>query len=156
MKIIDNFLDNATAQHIGDTLGGDFFPWYYQNSVATHFDTDNFYFTHNLYLHGEQSNCFNLIIPILKKIKHKKLIRVKANLYPNVSKVIQHPKHVDFTYPTKGALYYLNTNNGPTFVENKKVGSVKNRLLLFDASKEHNSATCTDAKFRLNININYT
>ena len=84
-----------------------------------------------------------------------KLIRVKANLYPNINRVIKHPKHVDFNYPTKGALYYLNTNNGPTFVGNKKVESIKNRLLLFDASKEHNSVTCTDAKFRLNVNINY-
>ena len=148
-------LDKDVVDNIEKTLGGDLFPWYYQNSVATDSDTTNFYFTHQIYFYGDQSNYFNAIIPILKKLKYKKLIRVKANLYPNINRVIKHPKHVDFNYPTKGALYYLNTNNGPTFVGNKKVESIKNRLLLFDASKEHNSVTCTDAKFRLNVNINY-
>jgi|TARA_R110002012_G_scaffold308996_1_gene515765 hypothetical protein len=155
MKIINNLLDKDVVDNIEKTLGGDLFPWYYQNSVATDSDTTNFYFTHQIYFYGDQSNYFNAIIPILKKLKYKKLIRVKANLYPNINRVIKHPKHVDFNYPTKGALYYLNTNNGPTFVGNKKVESIKNRLLLFDASKEHNSVTCTDAKFRLNVNINY-
>ena len=155
MKIINNLLDKDVVDNIEKTLGGDLFPWYYQNSVATDSDTPNFYFTHQIYFYGDQSNYFNAIIPILKKLKYKKLIRVKANLYPNINRVIKHPKHVDFNYPTKGALYYLNTNNGPTFVGNKKVESIKNRLLLFDASKEHNSVTCTDAKFRLNVNINY-
>ena len=153
MKIINNLLDKDVVDNIEKTLGGDLFPWYYQNSVATDSDTTNFYFTHQIYFYGDQSNYFNAIIPILKKLKYKKLIRVKANLYPNINRVIKHPKHVDFNYPTKGALYYLNTNNGPTFVGNKKVESIKNRLLLFDASKEHNSVTCTDAKFRLNVNI---
>ena len=155
MKIINNLLDKDVVDNIEKTLGGDLFPWYYQNSVATDSDTTNFYFTHQIYFYGDQSNYFNAIKPILKKLKDKKLIRVKANLYPNINRVIKHPKHVDFNYPTKGALYYLNTNNGPTFVGNKKVESIKNRLLLFDASKEHNSVTCTDAKFRLNVNINY-
>ena len=82
-------------------------------------------------------------------------LRVKGNLYPNINKVLDHPRHVDFNYTTKGALFYLNTNNGPTTVGNKKIESVRNRLLLFNASQEHNSTTCTDAKIRLNININY-
>ena len=155
MKIINNLLYQDVVDKIEGTLAGDLFPWYYQNSVATDSDTTNFYFTHQIYFYGEQSDYFNLIIPILKKIKYEKLIRVKANLYPNVTRVIKHPKHVDFNYPSKGAIYYLNTNNGPTIVENKKVESIKNRLLLFDASKKHSSVTCTDAKFRLNININY-
>ena len=141
MKIINNLLDKDVVDNIEKTLGGDLFPWYYQNSVATDSDTTNFYFTHQIYFYGDQSNYFNAIIPILKKLKYKKLIRVKANLYPNINRVIKHPKHVDFNYPTKGALYYLNTNNGPTFVGNKKVESIKNRLLLFDASKEHNSVS---------------
>ena len=155
MKIIDNLLEENEVEKIFKVLSGDMFPWYYQNAVATSLDTDNYYFTHMFYKDGEQSNFFNLTIPILKKIKFKKLIRVKGNFYPNINKKVEHPKHVDFNYKTKGALFYLNTNNGPTNLGKKKIESVRNRLLLFDASKEHNSISCTDAKVRLNININY-
>jgi|TARA_Y100001938_G_scaffold138657_1_gene204490 hypothetical protein len=154
MKIIDNLLEEKQVLEIEQELVKDTFPWFYQNCV-THKDIDNYYFTHMFYRDGEQSRYFNLIIPILKKIKFKKLIRVKGNLYPNINKVLDHPRHVDFNYTTKGALFYLNTNNGPTTVGNKKIESVRNRLLLFNASQEHNSTTCTDAKIRLNININY-
>ena len=158
MKIIDNLLDKDVAENIANKITSDFFPWFYQNNVTDKSSTvhsENYYFTHLFYDNNEQSSFFNYVIPILKKIKYKKLIRVKANLYPNVNKLIQHSKHIDYNYPTKGALYYLNTNNGPTYVENKKINSVKNRLLLFDAFKKHNSTTCTDEKFRVNININY-
>jgi len=158
MKIIDNLLDKDVAEDIANKITSDFFPWFYQNNVTDKSSTvhsENYYFTHLFYDNNEQSSFFNYVIPILKKIKYKKLIRVKANLYPNVNKLIQHSKHIDYNYPTKGALYYLNTNNGPTYVENKKINSVKNRLLLFDAFKKHNSTTCTDEKFRVNININY-
>jgi len=155
MKIIDNLLEQKQVDSIEKELMDDMFPWFYQGTVTNKEDIENFYFTHLLYFQGDQSKHFNLVIPILKKLKYKKLIRVKANLYPNINKVVNHPKHVDFNYKTKGALFYLNTNNGPTFVENKKIDSVKNRLLLFNASKEHNSCTCTDKKIRLNININY-
>ena len=154
MKIIDNLLEEKQVLEIEQELVKDTFPWFYQNCV-THKDIYNYYFTHMFYRDGEQSRYFNLIIPILKKIKFKKLIRVKGNLYTNINKVLDHPRHVDFNYTTKGALFYLNTNNGPTTVGNKKIESVRNRLLLFNSSQEHNSTTCTDAKIRLNININY-
>ena len=133
MKIIDNLLDKDVAENIANKITSDFFPWFYQNNVTDKSSTihsENYYFTHLFYDNNEQSSFFNYVIPILKKIKYKKLIRVKANLYPNVNKLIQHSKHIDYNYPTKGALYYLNTNNGPTYVENKKINSVKNRLLL--------------------------
>jgi len=155
MKIIDNLLEYEQVESIEKELISDTFPWFYQETVADKKDIEHFYFTHLFYDHGSQSNYFNLIIPILKKIKYKKLIRVKGNLYPRTNKNLEHGKHVDYDFITKGALYYLNTNNGPTCVENKKIESIKNRLLLFDASKKHNSVTCTDKKIRLNININY-
>tara|TARA_R110002020_G_C15835381_1_gene734647 strand:+ start:15 stop:521 length:507 start_codon:yes stop_codon:yes gene_type:complete len=155
VKIIENLLKDKQVSEIEKELTQNTFPWYYQNYVTTLSDTDNYYFTHMFYRHGKQSDYFNLITPILEKIKIKKLIRVKGNLYPNRNKAIEHTKHVDYDYPTKGALFYLNTNNGPTMVGNKIIDSVCNRLLLFNSSKEHNSTTCTDAKMRLNININY-
>ena len=37
----------------------------------------------------------------------------------------------------------------------QKIRSVANRMLFFDATKLHNSTTCTDEKGRFNINFNY-
>ena len=36
-----------------------------------------------------------------------------------------------------------------------EIDSVKNRLLMFDSSRPHSSTSATDAKARINININY-
>ena len=35
------------------------------------------------------------------------------------------------------------------------ISSIENRLLLFKADTPHRSTSCTDQKFRMNININY-
>ena len=67
-----------------------------------------------------------------------------------------HNNHVDYPFPHKGAIFYLNTNNGLTILEDKvEVESIENRLLLFDSSKQHKSTTCTDDKCRINVNFNF-
>ena len=59
-------------------------------------------------------------------------------------------------FPHKGFLFYVNTNNGFTILEDgTKVESIANRALFFDSSKSHKSTTCTDEDIRVNININY-
>jgi hypothetical protein len=64
--------------------------------------------------------------------------------------------HRDFSFKHKGAIYCVNTNNGGTKLEDGTIiGSVANRLLLFDPSTLHDSTNCTDKKARINININY-
>ena len=93
---------------------------------------------------------------LLSKLDIKSLIRAKANLYPSAIKLNNHDLHSDFEYSHKGAIYYLNTNNGYTnFEDGTKIESVANRIMFFDSSTLHNSTDCTDNKYRLNININY-
>jgi hypothetical protein len=49
----------------------------------------------------------------------------------------------------------LNSNNGYTlFDDGVKVLSVENRLVLFDCTRLHTGASCTDADDRLVLNIN--
>ena len=53
-------------------------------------------------------------------------------------------------------ILYINDNDGYTRLEDgTKIKSVANRGLYFDASRKHNSTTCTDAAARFNINFNY-
>ena len=77
-------------------------------------------------------------------------------MYPSTPVITHHEPHVDLEYEHKGAIFYINTNNGVTVLEDgTEIESIENRLLLFDSSKKHNSTSCTDAKVRVNINFNY-
>ena len=55
----------------------------------------------------------------------------------------------------KNAIYYVNTNDGYTMIENKKVKSVGNRIVFFDNNLEHYGTNCTDEKTRIILNFNY-
>ena len=156
---IDNFLNQADYEKLRNIMLGDDFPWYFQQEVL-YFTKDKtqFFWSHVFFEHdkGITSSFYKILDPLLKKLKFKALIRVKANLYSRQDKIIEHDNHSDFSFPHKGALFSLNTCNGFTILkDNTKIPSVGNRVLLFDPSIPHRSSTCTDAKVRCNININY-
>lgn len=155
MKIIDDFLDKESFKKIEKLFTSDNFPWFYNDKVNI-FDEET-YFTHLIYIDFiPNSSFYNDVSNIFLKLKAKSLIRIKANLYLKTKKIITHAQHVDYDFPHKGAIFYINTNNGKTILEDgTKVDSVANRMLFFDSSKKHSSTTCTDKKIRLNINFNY-
>jgi hypothetical protein len=157
-KIIDNALNKKDFLLIQENLMGDNFPWYFQKNVAYKDElAEDFFFGHLFYInHTVTSQSMALLEPILNILNPKALIRIKANLYPNLNKNIFNGSHVDFPFSHLGALFYINTNNGFTILEDKtKIESIENRLLLFDSSKPHQSTHCTDQKVRININFNY-
>ena len=91
-----------------------------------------------------------------EKFGIKSLIRIKFNLYPRTETLIEHAEHKDYEFKHKGALVYLNDNDGYTKLEDGTcIESKANRVLFFDASTPHASTNCTDAKARFNINVNY-
>jgi hypothetical protein len=104
------------------------------------------------------SSFFNYILPILKKIKCKILLSAKINLLYKTNNNIEHGFHVDYEDKEnlKTAVYYLNTNNGYTkFINNKKIKSEKNKIVIFDSNILHTGSSCTDEEFRICLNINY-
>jgi hypothetical protein len=158
-KIIDNFLGLDDFKKLKDLMLGKYFSWYYNPDVTFKnvYSPHTMYFTHLFYDASRiQSNLFSEVEPILQLIKPKALIRIKGNLYPNIGKSIADLAHKDYEYPHKGALLYINTNNGCTVLEDgTEIKSIANRLLMFEPHKLHNSSFCTDEKVRVNININY-
>jgi hypothetical protein len=158
-KIIDNFLSKEVSDQIKLKMLSNEFPWYFQNEIAYPSEkNDQFYLNHLFYdAYYIRSAFWNEIVhPIISKINPKSLIRVKGNFYPNVNKFIENENHVDYPFNCLGAIYYVNTNDGYTILENSvKIESIQNRLLIFDASKLHRSTHCTDQKCRVNINFNY-
>ena len=158
-EVIDNYLPQEQFEIIKNLMMGVDLPWYYNPDVAWPNEdyVNSMYFTHD-FCKGAVvcSGFFNLILPLIHKIEAKALIRVKGNMYPNVGSLLENDRHTDFDFAHKGAIFYINTNNGLTTLEDgTKIESVANRVLLFDPSKPHHSTFCTDQKVRVNININY-
>ena len=163
-EVIDNFLEPENFKILTDDIlctnsGFSVFPWYVQEGVTVTDgrNTDHWNLIHSFYQNYEiQSGFFKHLLVVIDKLQIKSLIRIKANLYPKTNKIIEHDFHADFDFSHKSGLYSLNTNNGFTIMEDgERIESVANRMLLFDASKPHNSTTCTDEIFRANIVLNY-
>jgi hypothetical protein len=160
-KIIDNFLSNSLANDIEAVLlTSQYSNWYLQNDIVGDGNVDDnllFYMIHTFYSENKiQSNSYSWMQYIMNKMDVKALIRIKANLYPRTEFLHIHSKHTDYPYSHKGAIYYVNDNDGFTILnDDVRIESKKNRLLMFDPSIPHQSTTCTDARYRVNINFNY-
>ena len=159
IKVIDNFLEKEEFLNIKNILESWDFPWFFQKKINyNHSENDlDCYFTHNIFNQKSgRSSYYNVINPILNKLNFKSLIRVKCNLYPRTKKIEINKSHVDYEFEHKGAIFYINTNDGGTIIEdNKKIDSVENRILFFNSSLLHSSTTTTNSKARININFNY-
>tara|TARA_R110000751_G_C13756252_1_gene478778 strand:- start:1149 stop:1655 length:507 start_codon:yes stop_codon:yes gene_type:complete len=155
-QVIDDFLPQENFKLLKDLMLGKKIPWFY--SPDDNSGDFLFYMTHSFYhSNTPTSPHFNTVYDnLIKFINIKSLIRVKGNMYPNQKIKKENGIHRDEEWEHKGAIFYINTNNGRTLLRNDvKINSVANRLLLFNPSLEHDSENCTDEKVRVNININY-
>jgi hypothetical protein len=94
---------------------------------------------------------------LLRQLDARDLFKVKLNRTLQREKSVVYGWHRDTRRPgaTTG-VYYLNTNDGHTaFEDGRRVDSVANRLVLFDARLRHSGASCTDTPERLVLNLNF-
>ena len=155
-KVEDFFISDEELKNIQQVILGKNFPWYCQVGVSSPINTDGVYFTHMLFQDKITSDYASIVDPILKKLKAFCIKRIKVNMYPATSKMFEHEKHSDYPEKHKGFLFSINNNNGFTRMSDKtKIQSRENRGLFFDPSDFHNSSTCTDEPYRININFNY-
>ena len=156
-EVKDNFLPTEEFTHIKNLIMSHQFPWFYNDYISGKEDPPSFYyFTHTLYSEpGRISDWFYLFNNFLKKIECKSIMRMKANLHLQQNIKRKNKPHTDFNFSHKACLFYLNSNNGATYFGKKSVLPKENRAVFFDPSIKHNSSECTDAKRRVNININY-
>lgn len=160
MKTEQNFLMPEIFNNIRDNIIHDsFFPWFLKHKLNDNQkDSDlDTYLTHTFYTdHNVNSERFNLVVPLLNKLKAKALIRVVANFYYRTDKIVEHAMHCDYPFPHKGALLSLNTCDGATILEDgTRISSVENQLLHLATDKPHASTSTTNAKGRFNIIVNY-
>jgi hypothetical protein len=162
-KIIDNVLSKTVADEIvNQLLGNSNFPWYYNNSVLAKEFPDNLYnyqFTHNFYTQHEVSSFFPILFPLVQYLNPESILRIKANLIPRTEVNHRFNFHIDFESESsdrKTAIYYVNSNNGVTVLEDgTEIEAVANRFVIFNQKIFHTGTSCTDQKIRSVINFNY-
>ena len=154
--IIDNFLDKEQFEGLSKIIMGTHFPWFFKADINKN-DKKHTYLTHLMYdKYVANSQYFNDFINLILLLKPKALLRIKVTCYLRTLKILKHAAHVDYKFPHKGAIFYINTNNGKTILDDgKEITSVANRMLFFDPSKMHSSTSCSDQKARVSINFNY-
>jgi len=159
MNIYKNFLPKDIFKTLKDTMMGYYFPWYFNSFVNRKGEKEgNFQFTFTFIRNGKEEcwgEWIDIMRPVLKHIKHKKMDRVKANLLTKTDKIIEHKFHIDQPIGTTGILYLDNSNGYTKFKNGKKVKSEENKYVEFDSSLKHTGSTCTDEQRRVVINFNY-
>jgi hypothetical protein len=158
-EIKDNFLPQKNFENIRNFILNQNFSWNLTSVVSNEEENlpvnSSYYFTHDFWSGFHTEPEAQIFAPILNEIECRAIIRIKGNLYPSTEKIIHHMDHIDYEFPHRGAIFYLNSNNGFTVIDGKKIESVENRLLLFNPTILHHSTTCTDNKCRLNVNFNF-
>ena len=166
VQIFNNFLEPEVFLEIKKFIMSPRCQWRYVNYIAHKDGRDNDsdgYFVHSFKdCHPKtfedrypESPHFPLIVKILDKIKYQNILRIRSSLYPRRDVQKLDPFHVDYNFPHKVCIFYVNTNNGYTMFENgEKIPSVENQLATFDGSEKHCSVVQTDAPARYIVNIN--
>tara|TARA_B100000959_G_C14642417_1_gene484843 strand:+ start:86 stop:607 length:522 start_codon:yes stop_codon:yes gene_type:complete len=167
--VTDNFLDHHPFQHLQNVMFGNDFNWFYNDGIDIEDEEsggrgDKFQFFHSFYNTnvGVNSYQFEELNSILNKIQPKEIFKIKANLLTRTSEIVKNTFHVDIEdfstnkLPWKTGVLYMNTNNGYTeFEDGTVVESVANRMLIFPTEMKHRGTSCTDAKVRIIINLNF-
>ena len=157
-KVIDGFLDKEEFEILKQNMLSHDFAWFMSHGVTAYDNNSEHYMlSHKFYENFKiNSSSFTLLDNLLSKLDIKAVIRIKANLYPKTSEIIEHDFHTDYDFKHKSALLMFNTNNGCTILDDgTQIEAVENRLLTFDASEKHASTTCTNEKYRVNLVVNY-
>jgi hypothetical protein len=162
-EIYDNFLDYQQFFLLKSSILNANFPWYLNDGIITPTETkfadesERYQFTHTFFAENNvKSSWYQFLSPVLDKIPHKNLIRIKANLLPRTDFAELQPFHCDNSFDHNVSIFYINSNNGFTVFENgDKVESVENRLLTFSGNCLHSGTTCSDKNARILINFNY-
>ena len=166
VQIFNNFLDKEVFLEIKKFIMSPRCQWRYVNYIAHKDGRDNDndgYFVHSFKdCHPQtfedrypESPHFPLIAKILDKIKYQNILRIRSSLYPRRDVQKPDPFHIDYDFPHKVCIFYVNTNNGYTMFENgEKIPSVENQLATFDGNEKHCSVVQTDTSARYIVNIN--
>lgn len=162
VEIKDNFLPRTEWRAIHDLLLGNEFPWYFHpqkvSADTSVTDLDDYQLAHVFYLDNTlRSTYIDALRPLLSALGPIALVRIKANLTPRTHTIHTYGMHNDVDYAgVRTAVYYINDNDGATIFEHgDRVPTLANRFVSFPAHLLHAGTSCTTAKVRCVVNLNY-
>lgn len=164
MVVLDDYLEREQFLALQAAVESPLFPWetsgILKDPPAHLSAAQNQQQVHGFFLRNARrqyvSPCFAMLRPLIERLTPLDLIKAKVNRTARQERHIEYGLHLDTQRPgATTAVFYLNSNNGYTlFEDGARVASVANRLVLFDASRSHTGASCTDAEYRLVLNLN--
>ena len=156
MKIVDNFLDTKNFEQIKNIVFSQDFPWTYNEYCIDPPAPQVSQFTHVFFWNNIARETYPIIMPLIDKLNPKSIGKIKANLNLKTEKIIETGEHTDtvdarFT----SAVYFLNDNNGYCKINNEKIYSKANSIVMFKSNTPHTGSTCTDKNRRVLLNFVY-
>jgi hypothetical protein len=169
--------DNVSGQHKEDDPNHKIY-----SAPGADYTGDQYGFQHLALNHnGDKSHFFEKVLPLVyfleekANITAKELYRIRIALTTSVGKEVQHYPHVDLPEPHKVLLYYVNDSDGDTFMFNEmynldkvekkdelktftlkeRVAPKKNKAIIFDGLRYHNSSKPIKNTARYIINIDF-
>ena len=103
-----------------------------------------------------------MIESLIEKINPIAIFRIQANLTLQQSERKRTRFHTDSPPDPEDnlsmttSIFYMNTTNGPTILEDgTEIECRANRLVSYSSNTYHAWASCTDQPYRVIINLNY-
>lgn len=161
MKIIDNFLEKNSYEHLKDVMFKDGIPWFLKQGTVDGANKDLNWFSHCFYNDFQpDSNLYSFIPNFLDKLNVASLLQVRANLSLTPPKdKYKTNVHVDYPYKnSKTAIFYFNTDTSGTIFYDKKEKLIKakeNRMVIFNTNIKHCGYLTKKSNKRIVINFNY-
>lgn len=150
-QIIENFLDLSECDSIVDSLNKEL-TWEFEN-----FGDSGIFLKKNIYENEVPVlEVYNDLVDLMNKMQIIGLMDIQLNAYLNNTNIelVEKPNKHKFNHGV--GIYYLNTNNGYTLLDNgTKINSEKNKLLLFQSDQKYYESNTTDSKVRYNLTFNY-
>ncbi len=160
--VYQNFLPDTHFADIKRLFMTHVIPWHYADHVVS--TEKHFMFSHTFMEDGQVINpqyfepIRGMLLPMQQKVKFIGVSRIRAVLYTNQGRVIEHPSHVDIPLDSgvsekfRIVVFHVNTCNGKTVIGDREIESKENQLILFK-NVPHFGTVQTDTDTRVVINF---
>lgn len=188
MMFLNDVLSPEDFKNLSNLVMSTEFPWYWQSHVSLPSwcvindpnAIETFGWNHQVYNKETnfKGNFLEAFAPVLQQIKNyagKRIefirIRLSMKVYKQGFTINNYNlPHIDYNFPHKTAIFYLNNSDGPTwifnerfngqeepteFTINEKINPRENGMILLDGLQYHTASNPIKSDRRVILNINY-
>jgi len=188
MLIVDNVLSPLDFENLQNLVLSTEFPWYWQSYVSLPpwcvindpRALETFGWNHQVYNKETEfkGDFLEAFAPVLQQIKNYadtkiEFIRIRLSMKvfkKGFTKNNYNLPHIDYNFPHKTVIFYLNDSDGPTWIFNEifngkeepleftvkeTIDPKENRMILIEGLQYHTASNPIDSDRRVILNINY-